>query len=37
VRRDTVGASGRCALAVAVRVGRHLGMRDDEIAAFLSA
>lgn len=37
VRRDTVGASGRCALAVAARVGRRLGMRDDEIAAFLSA
>jgi aminotransferase len=37
VRRDTVGASGRCALAAAVRVARLLGMRDEEVAAFLAA
>ena len=37
VRRDAVGASGRCALAVAARVGKLLGMRDEEIAAFLAA
>jgi UDP-N-acetylmuramyl pentapeptide synthase len=36
VRRDTVGASSRCAVAAAARVGRLLGMRDEEIAAFLS-
>ena len=36
VRRDAVGASGRCALAAAARVGKLLGMSDDEIAAFLS-
>ena len=36
VRRDTVGASSRCALAVAARVGRLLGMPDEEIGAFLS-
>jgi aminotransferase len=35
VRRDTVGASGRCALSVAVRVGRLLGMSDADLAAFL--
>ena len=27
----------RCALAVAARVGRRFGMRDDELAAFLNA
>ena len=37
VRRDTVGSSGRCALAVAARVGRLLGMGDDEIRGFLSS
>ena len=37
VRRDAVGASGRCALSVAARVGRFLGMTDEEIGAFLSA
>jgi hypothetical protein len=36
VRRDAVGASGRCALAVAARVGRFLGMTDEEIGAFLA-
>src|SRR5262249_28273075 len=36
VRRDTVGASSRCALAAAARVGKLLGMSDEEIAAFLS-
>lgn len=36
VRRDTVGASSRYALAVAARVGRLLGMHDDEIGAFLA-
>lgn len=36
VRRDTVGASGRCALTVAARVGRLLGMSDEEIAVFLA-
>jgi aminotransferase len=37
VRRDAVGASGRCALAAAARVGRLLGMSDEEIAGFLNA
>ncbi len=36
VGRDVVGASGRRALAAAVHVARHLGMDDDEIAAFLA-
>jgi aminotransferase len=36
VRREAVGASGRCALAVAARVGRFLGMTDEEIGAFLA-
>jgi aminotransferase len=35
VRRDIVGASSRCALAAAVKVGRLLGMSDEAIAAFL--
>jgi aminotransferase len=33
--RDVVGASGRCAIAVAVRVGHLLGMSDAEIGEFL--
>ena len=36
VRRDAVGASSRCALAVAARVGRLLGMGDAAVGAFLS-
>ena len=35
VKRDTVGSSGRCAVAVAVRVGRLLGMSDDDLRGFL--
>jgi len=37
VRRDIVGASSRCALAVAARVGRLLGMPDQTIERFLLA
>jgi UDP-N-acetylmuramoyl-tripeptide--D-alanyl-D-alanine ligase len=35
VRRDVVGASSRCAMAAAARVGVLLGMRDEEIDGFL--
>ncbi len=37
VARDTVGASGRWALSVAVRVGRLLGLSDAELRSFLDA
>jgi aminotransferase len=36
VERDAVGASSRRALAATVRVGRLLGMTDDDIQTFLS-
>jgi aminotransferase len=36
VRRDAVGASSRCAVAVAARVGRLLGMPDEAIQHFLA-
>jgi UDP-N-acetylmuramyl pentapeptide synthase len=35
VRTEAIGASSRGALAAAVRVARLLGMRDEEITAFL--
>lgn len=37
VRRDIVGASSRCALAAAVKVGQLLGMSNAAIQEFLSS
>jgi aminotransferase len=37
VGRDAVGQSGRRALAAAVRIGRLLGMSDEDIERFLQA
>jgi aminotransferase len=35
VRRDTVGASSRCALVVAARIARRLGVPDDSVQSYL--